>query len=325
LLFKNRFILKITRELKTGVISLAIIAITIWGYNFMKGRNLFNAPPRTYFVKYNNVQGLNTASAVTVNGLQVGKIVNITFDTSPDSKGKLVVEFGVDNDFQFSKNSIAKIYSASLMGGKSLAIVPSYEGEDAVSGDTLKGEIESDIFSSVSEKLNPLQAKLESVIVSADSLMLGLNQTLDANARKNLRQTFANLNTTVANFKKSSNSLDALLAENKDKLGSSLANVEIATDNFAKLSDSLVNANLGQTITKLQNTISSFDAILAGIDKGEGSIGKLMKDDGLYTNLENASKEMEELLREMKLHPKRFVHFSLFGKKAKEYNPKESN
>ena len=310
-----------SRELKSGVVAIIIIALFIWGYSFLKGQNIFNSSPRTYLVEYNNVQGLNTASAVTINGLIVGKVVDIAFD--PNKKGTLIVEFGVDNDFQFSKNSIAKIYSASLMGGKSLAIVPSYEGENAVSGDFLKGEIESDIFSSVGEKLNPLQAKLENVIVSADSLMLGLNQVLDENSRRNLRNTFANLNTTVANFKKSSASLDELLLENKDKLGTSLSNVEVATDNFAKLSDSLVNANLGQTIKKLQSTISSFDAVIAGIDRGEGSIGKLMKDEGLYNNLENASKEMEELLREMKLNPKRFVHFSLFGKKAKEYKPNE--
>jgi phospholipid/cholesterol/gamma-HCH transport system substrate-binding protein len=311
----------LSRELKSGVVAIIIIALFIWGYSFLKGQNIFNSSPRTYLVEYNNVQGLNTASAVTINGLIVGKVVDIAFD--PNKKGTLIVEFGVDNDFQFSKNSIAKIYSASLMGGKSLAIVPSYEGENAVSGDFLKGEIESDIFSSVGEKLNPLQAKLENVIVSADSLMLGLNQVLDENSRRNLRNTFANLNTTVANFKKSSASLDELLLENKDKLGTSLSNVEVATDNFAKLSDSLVNANLGQTIKKLQSTISSFDAVIAGIDRGEGSIGKLMKDEGLYNNLENASKEMEELLREMKLNPKRFVHFSLFGKKAKEYKPNE--
>jgi phospholipid/cholesterol/gamma-HCH transport system substrate-binding protein len=315
--------LKLSRELKTGIISVAIIAVFIWGYNFMKGQNLFNGPAETFFAEYGNVQGLNSASIVTINGLHVGKVVDISFNQASDKRGQLIVEFSVDNDFKFSKNSIAKIYSASLMGGKSMAIVPSYDGLDAVPGDFLKGEIESDIFSSVGEKLNPLQAKLENVIVSADSLMVGLNQVLDESSRKNLRSTFANLNTTVANFKKSSVTLDELLAENKTKLGASLSNVEIATENFAKLSDSLVNANLGQTIEKLKVTISNFDNILAGIDRGEGSIGKLMKDEGLYSNLENASKELEELLREMKENPKRFVHFSLFGKKAKEYNPKE--
>jgi len=315
--------MKISRELKTGIVAIIIIAAFIWGYNFMKGQNLFNTSPRTYFAEFNNVQGLNTASAVTVNGMQVGKVVDITFNENASKRGQLIVEFGVENDFKFSKNTIVKIYSASLMGGKSLAIVPSYEGENALSGAFLKGEIESDIFASVGDILNPLQAKLESVIVNADSLLLGLNQTIDKDTRRNIRSTISNLNTTVSNFKKSSISLDELLSENKDKLGTSLANVEIATENFAKISDSLVNANLSQTITKLKSTISNFDNILAGIDRGEGSIGKLMKDEALYSNLENASKELEELLREMKENPKRFVHFSLFGKKEKEYNPNE--
>ena len=316
--------MKISRELKTGIVAILIIAASIWGYNFLKGQNLFNTSPRTYFAEFNNVQSLNTASLVTVNGMKVGKVIEITFNKNVNRRGQLIVEFGVENDFEFSKNSIAKIYSASLMGGKSLAIVPSYEGENALSGAFLKGEVETDIFASVGDILNPLQAKLESAIVNADSLLLGLNQTIDKDTRKNIRNTIANLNTTVSNFKKSSISLEELLSENKDKLGTSITNVEIATGNFAKISDSLVNANLSQTITKLKSTISNFDNILAGIDRGEGSIGKLMKDEALYSNLENASKELEELLREMKENPKRFVHFSLFGKKEKR-NDAEAN
>lgn len=299
------------------------MGVFIWGFNFMKGQNLFESTPRNYFAEFDNVEGLNSASIVTINGMQVGKVLNISFNPDNAKRGKLVVQFGVENDFQFSKNSVAKIYSAGLMGGKSLAIVPSYEGEMAPSGSFLRGEVESDIFASVGNILTPLQSKLESVIVGVDSLMLGLNQTLDNNTRKNLKSTIANLNTTVNNFKKSSVSLDELLSENKDKLGTTLTNVEEASNNFVKITDSIANANLGQTIAKLQSTVANFDEILAGIDRGEGSAGKLMKDEALYDNLENASKELEELLREMKENPKRFVHFSLFGKKAKEYKPKE--
>lgn len=315
--------MKISRELKTGIISVLIIGTFIWGYNFMKGQNLFDKPRQTYFAEYDNVQGLNSASIVTINGFQVGKVVNIVFNDDPNKRGKLIVEFGVDTDFEFSKNSITKIYSPSLMGGKAIAIVPSYEGETAVAGDYLKGEIESDIFSAVGEKLNPLQAKLENVIVSADSLMVGLNQVLDYESRQNLRETFEHLNKTVANFEKASLSLDEILSGNKEKLDASLANVELITDNFAKLSDSLLNANLAQTIQKLQVTITNFNNILEVIDNGEGTIGKLLKDESLYNNLENASKELEELLREVKEHPKRFVSVSIFGKKDKGYKPSE--
>lgn len=315
--------MKITREIKTGIVAVSIIALFIWGYNFLKGLNLFDGPSITYITEYNNVQGLNTASVVTINGVDVGKVVNIKFNNEPDKQGQLIVEFSVDTDLEFSKNSVAKIYSTSLMGGKSLAVVPSYEGEKAKAGDFLQGEIESDIFSSVSEKLNPLQAKVENVIVSADSLMVGLNDIIDTRSRDHLKSSIANLDEVISNFKNVSESVDRLIKDNEQKLGKTLVNAELMTENLAKLSDTLVNANLGLTVKNLETTVSNLNKILAGVEAGEGTLGKLLNDEGMYNNLTNSSKELEELLKEMKLHPKRFVHFSLFGKKDKGYKPIE--
>lgn len=313
--------MKISRELKTGVVAVLVIALFIWGYNYLKGLNLFDGPIKTYFTEYSNVQGLNTASVVTINGVDVGKVLDIKFHKSEEKRGTLIVEFSVENDFEFSKNSVAKIYSASLMGGKSLAIVPSYEGETALPGDFLKGEIESDLFSSVTEKLNPLQAKVESVIKSADSLMTGLTDVLDPKSRQSLKASILELNATITNFKSASANVNELIKKNDDKLSKTLDNAELMTANLAKLSDTLVNANLGMTIKNLEETIGNVNSVLAGLENGEGTLGKLLKEDEIYTNLTDASKELEELLREMKLHPKRFVHFSLFGKKDKGYNP----
>lgn len=317
--------MKISREFKTGIVAVGVIALFIWGYNYMKGLNLFDGPLKTFYTEYNNVQGLNTASVVTINGVEVGKVVDISFNKSPDKRGKLIVEFSVENDFEFSKNSVAKIYSASLMGGKSLAVVPSYEGKTAVPGDFLQGQIESDIFSSVTEKLNPLQAKVENVIVSADSLMVGLNEVLDLKTRNNLKLSIEELNTTVTNFKELSQSVNQLVKSNNDNISQTLANANTMTSNLAKLSDTLVNANIGLTVKNLEATIASLNEILKGAEEGKGTLGKLLNDDTMYTNLTNASKELEELLNEMKLHPKRFVHFSLFGKKDKGYNPELEN
>ena len=207
------------------------------------------------------------------------------------------------------------------MGGKSLAIVPSYEGEMAKSGDFLQGEIESDIFSSVTEKLNPLQAKVENVIVRADSLLVSLNDIVNTNSRNQLKASISNLNETVLNFKNISESVDRLIISNEQRLGNTLASAELMTSNLAKLSDTLVNSNLGMTVKNLETTVTNLNKILATIEAGDGTLGKLIKDEGMYTNLTNASKELEELVREMKLHPKRFVHFSLFGKKDKGYKP----
>ena len=315
--------MKITREVKTGIVAVSVIALFIWGFNFMKGLNLFDGPSKTYLTEYSNVQGLNTASVVTINGVEVGKVVDIMFNKDPKKRGMLIVEFSVDTDFEFSKKSIAKIYSASLMGGKSLAVVPSYEGEMAKPGDFLEGQIESDIFSSVTEKLNPLQAKVENVIVSADSLMTGLTDVLDTKSRNNLKSSIEQLNTTITNFKNISESVDRLVKSNEEKLGNTLSNAELMTSNLAKLSDTLVDANLGLTVRNLEATVINLNKILESVEAGEGTLGKLLKDEKMYNNLTNSSKELEELLREMKLHPKRFVHFSLFGKKDKGFQQSE--
>lgn len=313
-----------SRELKTGFIVVVIITLFIWGFNFLKGENIFANNQRLFFVEYNNIQGLKKSSTVTVNGLQVGSVVEIKFNSDPEKKGKLIVEILVENDFEFSKNSIAKIYSESLMGGKSLAIVPSFEGDIAVSGDFLKGEVESDIFSSVGEKLNPLQAKLESVIVRADSLLLGLNQTLNVESRQSINRSIKGLEYTITDIRKTLGSVNQLLDSSKVGIKNTFDNTRIITENFMKLSDTLVNANIGLTIKKAQQSLDYVNQLMAGIQKGEGTLGKLMKDDKMYTNLTNMSKELEELIREMKLNPKRFVHFSLFGKKAVPYDPEKN-
>ncbi|HEY9221864.1 MAG TPA: MlaD family protein [Lutibacter sp.] len=313
--------MKITRELKTGVVAIAVIALFIWGYNYLKGQNLFDAASKTYFTEYSNVQGLNTASIVTLNGLEVGKVIAINFNPDPAKRGWLTVEFSVETNLEFSKNSIARIYSASLMGGKSLALVPSYEGETAKPGDFFKGEIEADVIASVSENLKPLFEKVGKAVVSADSVLVGINEIMDAKTKADLKSGIAELNATISNFNAISKSVNEMVATNKVKIGNTLTNAELMTNNFAKLSDSLANSNLGATIKNLETTVNSLNGILANAESGKGTLGKLLKDEEMYNNLTSASKELDELLREMKLHPKRFVHFSLFGKKEKAYVP----
>lgn len=313
--------MKITRELKTGIVAIAIIALFIWGYNYLKGLNLFDAPSKTYFTEYKDVQGLNTSSIVSLNGVEVGKIIAVKFNKDAAKRGWLIVEFSVETELEFSKNSIAKIYSTSLMGGKSLALVPSYEGEIAKPGDFLQGETEADVITSVSENLKPLFKKVESAVVSADSVLVGLNEIMDAKTISDLKSTIAQLNATISNFNAISKSVNEMVANNKEKLGNTLTNAALMTSNFAKLSDTLANSNLGATVKNLEATVNNLNSILANVESGEGTLGKLLKDEAMYNNLTSATKELDELLREMKLHPKRFVHFSLFGKKEKAYVP----
>ena len=312
-----------SKEFKTGIVAVIIIVVFIWGYNFLKGQDLFSGSSRYFYVEYKNINGLNKASLVTINGLKVGSVDDISFNSTPEKQGVLLVKISLDTDFSFSKNSIAKIYSASLMGGQNLAIIPKYNGETAVSGDYLIGEVESDIFSSVGEKLNPIQSKLQNVLVGADTLLTGLNVILDEKSRKSLNRSIIGLEGTISDVRKTLASVNTLLSNNKENLDSTLKNTKKITDDFSKISDELVKSNLGGTVKKLESTLTNVNGLLANMKAGKGTLGKLMTDDKMYTNLTNASKEMEELLREMKLNPKRFVHFSLFGKKAKPY--KEEN
>ena len=187
-----------SKELKTGIAAVLILCLGYWGFNFLKGQNLLEPASRVFYIEYDNIQGLNKTSTVSINGLQVGKVTEINFNSDIKKRGKLVVKIAFDNDFEFSKNSIAKIYSTSIIGGESLAIIPNYDGEPAVSGDYLKGEVESDIFTSVGETLNPLKTKVERVIIGADSLLIALNDVLDLKSRDSFKNTILGVETTVS-------------------------------------------------------------------------------------------------------------------------------
>lgn len=314
-----------SKELKTGIIAILIIIAFFWGYNFLKGQDVFQPSNRHFKVEYTNVGGLTEASFVTINGLKVGQVSNIDFNKDPEKRGSLVVDFFVDKDFEFSKNSIVKIYSPNPLSGSSLAIIPKYDGEIAKDGDMLQGEIEAGLLSSIGERLDPIQTKLEHVLVSADTLFEKINHVLDDKTSVSIKRSIQNLEFTITDIRKTLSSFNQVLDSNSVGLKETLDNSKKITENLAKVTDTLANANLGEVMRKAEVTLTSVNTLLKGIEEGKGTVGKFMNDEQLYTNLTAMSKELEELLRDMKLNPKRFVHFSLFGKKAKPYTPSEKD
>lgn len=308
--------MKLTREVKTGVLAIGAILLFIFGYSFLKGTNIFDKN-RTFYVKYQNVEGLAKSALVTINGLDVGKVQNIRF---ANKTGGLVVEFTVEDDFEFSKNSVARIYSSGLIGGKSLGIFPEYDPNNvAKSGDTLRGEVEDGMLSAVTKALGPLEKKVNNTLATVDTLMLAFTDVLDDSTRNNLKQAIENLSNTLKSFEGVSQKLNGILGENGGKLNNTFTNLDEMSANFAKLSDSLAQLETGRLVADLQTVVTRLDAIAAGIENGEGSVGKLLKDDKLYDNLEGASRQLEQLLQDVKLNPKRYVNVSVFGKKQKEY------
>lgn len=314
-----------SKELKIGIIAIIIIAAFFWGFNFLKGHDLLGGKSRSFQVEYSKIGGLNEASSVTINGLKVGQVDKIEFNTTPEKRGHLIVSFSVENDFEFSKNSVVKIYSPNPLSGSNLAIIPNYEGDVAVSGDLLEGEMEESLFTSIGEKLDPIQSKLENVIVSADTLFQRINTVLDQKTSESIKRSVRNLEFTITDIRKTLGSVNAMLDSSAVGFNESIKKTRIITENLAKVTDTLANSNIGEILRKAEITLTSVNSLLNGIDNGKGSLGKLVNDDAMYDNLTNVSAELEELLRDMKLNPKRFVHFSLFGKRAKAFEKKKNS
>lgn len=310
--------MKISREVKTGVLVLLGILLLYYGFNYLKGRDLFNSS-QTLYTEYDNVEGLVSSTPVTINGLNVGKVDNIGF--KGDGSGKLLIKLLVNSDFKFSKNSTAELYETGLIGGKAIAIIPAFDGaEIAEDNDVLKSTVKAGLTDLVNQRLTPLQEKIEIMMVGADSLLTNLNDVFDEKTKTSLRNSVSGLNNVIQNFNNTSISLNRLMSNNEEKLNNTLSNVDTMSSNLLKTSEQLVNTNLDQTIKNLEATIQNFNTISSKIENGEGSIGKLLKDEALYNNLEGASLQLEQLLEDMKLNPKRYVHFSLFGKKPKQYD-----
>jgi len=307
-----------SKEIKTAILVIAALLLVIFGYNYLKGNNLLDKS-KVLYAKYDNVEGLAPSSQVTINGLPVGRVMSIDF---ADSSGKLVVKFIIEKDFEFSNKSLARVYGGGLIGGKSLAIVPSYEkGRNAKSGDTLPGEMGEGIMELVNDRLTPLQSQVEKVIGDTDSLLVSVNSVLDRDTRFNLRAAIANFTTASQDLKGISKSVNGLLATNQEKFDRTITNLDKMSGNFATLSDSLSKIEMGTMVADLEKTIADFQELSNKLNSTEGTMGKLLNDDQLYLNLDRTANQMGDLLQDMKLNPKRYVHFSLFGKKPGEYTP----
>lgn len=314
--------MKLTRELKTGIIVVGGIVLFILGFTFLKATNIFSSS-RTFYAVYDKVSGLTPGTSVSINGLKVGTIQDIRF---MDAKGRLLVSFNIDSDFQFSKNSIAEIYDTGIIAGKGLRVVPVYDQSGmSKDGDTLRSSIDPGLTELVNQKLAPLQKSLDAILKNADSVMIGVDAILDSSSRQHIKNTLKNLDGVTRNFNQAGETLNNLLTSNKGKLDRTLTNVDVLSGNLAKLSDTLVQADLGLAVENLKSSMSKLNQVMSKIESGNGSIGKLMNDDKLYTNLSQATLELELLLEDMRLNPKRYVHFSLFGKKPKPYEPQDQS
>ena len=308
--------MKLSNEIKTAILVLSGILMFIVGFSYLKSNNIFSSD-RTFFAIYDDIEGVSVGTPVTVSGFNVGSIQDISFYQNTMN---ILVKFRVENKVKFSKNSVAQIYETGLIGGKALAILPN-NGPLAQSGDTLRSSVAPGLTELVNDKLSPLQEKIESTFVSADSLLININNVLDVNSQNQIKESFSQLSDLAINLKESAENLNSIINSNEIKINDIVSNVDNFSSNFSSLSNSFSDVEL--IIGNLTKTSNNLNSIIDEISSGDGTFNQLIYDDSMIKSLNEASNNLNLLMEDLRLNPKRYVHFSLFGKKNKEYQTKK--
>lgn len=293
--------MKISREVKTAVLVLSGIALFIYLFTYLKGEDLFTST-NTYYTEF-DYNGLTKSSPVTIKGNTIGKIEEIKYDFD---SGKTRVSFSVTPELKFSKNSIVRLYQTGLMGGNALAIIMANDGDIAQSGDFIQSEVKEGILTSLGGDFSGISKDLGTTLRSADTLVGNLNSLVIDDSNEGLKKTIAELNSTLKSFKSVAFAANNLISENDKKIAVILENFEKTSADLAILMKGLNEADISTTIKNLDEMILKFNQLASGLEAGEGTVGKLLKDKSLYDNLNNASKELELLLLDIKLHPARY-------------------
>ena len=325
--------MKIRREAKLALTALAAVFILVWGINFLKGSSLFESKS-TFYGVYDSVEGLKVSSGVIYRGYQVGQVISIQFTV--ERFDRVLVKFSVDKGLELPSNTLAMIQSADLMGSKVVALVPGDSHVTAVSGDTLRSQVERGLMEQVSQQMLPLKQKAERLLGSLDSVMLIVQGLFNEETKKNLSNSFGSIDRTLRNLEGASGNLDTLIQGESARISSILQDVNSITGNLrnnneeisnilgnvSAISDSLRQASLHQTLMSLDYILATTDSIMNKINRGEGTIGALLNDNDLYYNLNQVSENLNRLLVEFRYNPKRFINLSLIdfssGKNALE-------
>ncbi len=304
---------KISNEVKIGFTALITLLVFIWVYNFLKGKDLFSKTAN-YYVVYDKVGGLAESSPIEVNGYRVGVVQGIKF-LDPLS-GRLLVTISVDKGFKLPVNTFAEITTASLIAGMKIQLVYGNGPGTYSNGDTIPGRLAESLITKVESELGPLKEKISDLISSIDTVIGSVNEIMDPQFRTNLKSGVASLSNTVKSIDEAElkatleniNKFTQMLAENSGKLTSTFSSLE-------NVADTLAAADIYSSVNNLKSSLEKASVLMGNLNNGKGTAGKLITNDSLYTNLSNSLESLNLLLLDMKANPKRYVHFSLFGKK----------
>jgi phospholipid/cholesterol/gamma-HCH transport system substrate-binding protein len=310
---------KISNEVKIGAVALLTILVFIWLFNFLKGKDYFKRTS-TYYAVYDEIGGLGESSPVEVNGFQVGVVQSISF-LSPES-GRLLVKFSVNRNFKLPKNTVAEILPVSIIAGMKARFIYGSGPGFYSDGDTIPGRLAESLVSSFEKELSPVKERVMKLLGTIDSVTVSINEIMDPAFRDNIKGTINHLNSA-------SESLDIIIGSKEKELKATLENLNRFTKmlsdntsniggtltNLKNISDSLATADLYKTVSDLKANLEKTSLLLGNLNDGKGSAGQMLTNDSVYINLNKSLASLNELLTDMKANPKRYVHFSLFGRK----------
>lgn len=311
---------------KVGIFSVITVIIFILGFYFLKGINLFIAKNK-YYAVYDKVDGLYKSNQVVVNGYKIGLVSDMKYNPA---NGKITVEFTVDDDIPLPEDSRATILSTDFLGGKVLNIELGKSKTMLANLDTVQSAFQSDLLGGISEKLNPVMAKVGGVLSEMEITLREINSLFKSGDDASIRDAVANLNKSLAHIEKITKEFEVLAANGS--IQNSLKNIEGITGNLnksnadisrllknvAEISDSVAAADLKGTIVNARNAIAELQGVLNDVNSGKGTIGKLVKDEKLYADLDSTVNSLDVLLKDVKANPYRYVNVSLFGGKKRD-------
>ncbi|NTD99119.1 MCE family protein [Agrobacterium tumefaciens] len=310
--------MKIKNETKVGILAAFAIALLIIGYNFLKGNSIFSSET-TLFARYTRVDGLTVSKPVLINGYQIGRVAKLQLEPG----GTILATLSINSKYDIPENSIARLEGTDLLGSKAIVMSLGNSKKIAEDGFTLNANVEKGLM----EQVQPVQKKAELIIGKMDSILSSVNSILNPNFQKNVDKSFNSIAGTLASLETTSKKVDGLVGSESARIEAIFKNVEGITANLnnnnKKISDILTNintvtdkfaaANFKQTLDNANNAIADLQGVISGIKDGKGSLGLLLNDDKMYNNLNSASKNLDELMIDLKANPKRYVHFSVFG------------
>ena len=316
----KRFLMKVSNETKVGILTISGLTILILGFNFLKGKDIFNKSKKIYAV-FSDLGSLSKSNEVKINGYVIGSVYKL--DAQDKNVNGIVATINLTKDVNIPKDSKAYI-SAPLVGSSYLVIEKGKETSYLKSGDTLATRVDNSIFDDVKAQLNPTLAKVRNSLDTLDMVLGNVNRVIGAENRNNLQQTLANLNkasSALNGFLDNQNGPLAKTLNNASELTESLKknteNINSTISNAKKASEKLSALEIQPTIDSLKNAISVLKSTIEKIASNEGTLGLLINDKALYNKLNDAILSAEILMDDLRAHPKRYVNLSIFGRKDK--------